>query len=389
MKVLIVGGGIGGITAAIALQRVGIEAHVYERAPEIREVGAGISLWANAIRMLDLLGLGDAIRSRALSNAAAGIRDRKGKILSTVSIGELERRFGSAVAVVHRAELIEVLRNALKDDSIHLGHELASFAQDGNTVTAQFTNNVTVKGDLLVGADGLNSVVRSRLLNDGPPRYSGYTGWRAVVNFSRPSLAPSESWGPGRRFGVVPMIGGRVYWFATQNAKEGERDKPGQTKVHLQELFRGWHEPIESILETTEESAILRNDIYDREPISNWSKGQVTLLGDAAHPTTPNLGQGGCQAIEDGVVLAACLAPNSNAEAALREYEARRVPRTRGIVLSSRRIGALAQLENPALSFLRNLTIRFTPQSISEQQLNSVVAYEPLTETEKSFFSKN
>jgi 2-polyprenyl-6-methoxyphenol hydroxylase-like FAD-dependent oxidoreductase len=209
------------------------------------------------------------------------------------------------------------------------------------------------------------------------------------VNFVRPDLAPSETWGLGRRFGVVPMTDGRVYWFATQNAKEGEQDESGQTKAHLRKLFDSWHEPVESILEATEESAILRNDIYDRDPIPQWSKDRVTLLGDAAHPTTPNLGQGGCQAIEDGVVLAVCLATIDNVKAALRKYETRRAPRVREIVLASRRVGTLAQLENPIFGFLRNLAIRATPRSISSRQLDSVVSFEALTENEKLLLAQS
>jgi 2-polyprenyl-6-methoxyphenol hydroxylase-like FAD-dependent oxidoreductase len=185
------------------------------------------------------------------------------------------------------------------------------------------------------------------------------------------------------------MSDGRVYWFATQNAKEGQRDNPVQTKAHLQQLFHGWHDPIESLLETTDESAILRNDIYDRDPIASWSKNRVTLLGDAAHPTTPNLGQGGCQAIEDAALLAECLATNSTVGSAFGEYQTRRMPRTKQIVLSSRRIGDLAQLENPFLSFLRNVAVRATPRFASDRQLNSIVAFEPLTDRERLLLSKN
>jgi 2-polyprenyl-6-methoxyphenol hydroxylase-like FAD-dependent oxidoreductase len=183
------------------------------------------------------------------------------------------------------------------------------------------------------------------------------------------------------------MTDGRVYWFATQNAKEGEQDPPGQAKTRLLQLFGGWHSPIESILEATEDSAILRNDIYDRDPIKEWSKNRVTLLGDAAHPTTPNLGQGGCQAIEDALVLAACLATTVSAVAALRQYQTRRAPRTREIVLASRRIGGLAQVDSPILSYLRNLIVKATPKSLSNRQLNSVVSFEALTGQERGLFS--
>ncbi|HYK39651.1 MAG TPA: FAD-dependent monooxygenase [Candidatus Eremiobacteraceae bacterium] len=388
MKVIIIGGGIGGLTAANALHKVGIEAHVYERAPQIREVGAGISVWTNAIRVLDALGFGEEIRSHSLANAAGSIRNWRGEIISAVSIAQLEKQFGTAIAVVHRADLIEILLEELLSEQIHLGCELTNFSQNIDGATAHFANHEIAHGDVLIGADGLQSAVRSQLLNDGRPRYSGYTAWRAVVNFEPPNLEPSETWGPGRRFGIVPMACGRIYWFATQNAREGERDDPGQTKTRLRELFSGWHHPIESILEATEETAILRNDIYDRDPIPHWGRNRVTLLGDAAHPATPNLGQGGCLAIEDAAVLTACLATIANPDDALREYENRRFPRTKGIVLSSRRIGEIAQMENAFLSFLRNLAIRATPRSISNRQLNAVASFEALTENEKLLFSR-
>jgi FAD-dependent urate hydroxylase len=151
MKAIIIGGGIGGLTTAIALQRVGIEAHIYERAPQIREVGAGISLWANAIRVLDLFDLGEKIRSRGLSNAAGSIRDWRGETISSVSISDLEKQFGTAIAVVHRADLIEVLLKSLPSNQIHLDCELTDFSQDANGVTAWFANSDTAKGDVLVG----------------------------------------------------------------------------------------------------------------------------------------------------------------------------------------------------------------------------------------------
>lgn len=386
MKAIVIGGGIGGLTAAIALHNAGIEAHVYERAPILREIGAGISLWANAIHALEELGLADAIRARVLSELHGGLRTWRGTVLSAVPPHELTNRFAVSIAVMHRADLLAVLASRVSPQQLHLDHECIGFLQDAVGVTARFTNEEVVRGDALIGADGLRSAIRAQLFGGGSPRYAGYTAWRAVARFEHPGIVPCESWGRGRRFGIVPMGDGRV-WYATQNAAEGGRDPVGQAKQNLAQLFRGWHGPIEALIDSTDESAILRNDIYDREPLPRWSENRVTLLGDAAHPMTPNLGQGGCQAIEDAVVLAACLARSDHVDSGLRDYQDRRIPRTSRIVLRSRRMGDMAQWENPLLCFVRNAIVRAVPSRMKARQIASVAIYEALTEAERALLS--
>lgn len=384
MKAIIIGGGIGGLTAAIALNKAGIEAHVYERAPALHEIGAGISLWANAINALDELGLADAIRARGLSELRGGLKTWRGTVLYAASYDELAGRFGAAVVVMHRADLLAVLAKKISPQRLHLNHECTGFVQDPGGVTARFTNGEVVRGDALIGADGLRSVVRAQLFGDDPPRYAGYTAWRAVVRLEHQRMITGETWGRGRRFGIMPMGDGRVYWYATKNAPEGERDSEGQAKQNLVGLFRGWHEPTEALVEASEESSILRNDIYDRNPLVRWSEDRVTLLGDAAHPMTPNLGQGACQAIEDAVVLAVCLRNSDSVDSGLREYQARRIPRTSGIVLRSRRVGEIGQWENPLLGLMRNAAIRMTPRAITVRHMASVAGYEGLTARERT-----
>jgi 2-polyprenyl-6-methoxyphenol hydroxylase-like FAD-dependent oxidoreductase len=388
VKVIVIGGGIGGLTAAIALHKAGIEAHAYERASALREVGAGISLWANALHALDELGLADAIRPHVLSELHAGLRTWRGAVLSSAASDELTKRFAIPIAVMHRADLLAVLASQVSPQHLHLNYECAGFVQDAEGVTAQFTNGEAARGDVLIGADGLHSVVRAQLFGDQPPRYSGYTAWRAVVPTTNTRIVPSESWGPGQRFGIIPLSDGRVYWYATKNLPEGERDAPGQAKQNLLRLFRGWHDPVEALIQATDESAILRNDIYDRDPLPRWSENRVTLLGDAAHPMTPNLGQGGCQAIEDAVVLAACLANCDRVDSALRRYQDRRIPRTSAIVLQSRRIGEVGQWENSVACFVRNAVIRATPSRIKTRQMASAAVYEALTESERALLAK-
>jgi 2-polyprenyl-6-methoxyphenol hydroxylase-like FAD-dependent oxidoreductase len=382
MRIIVVGGGIGGLTAAIALRRIGVDVEVYEQAAELREVGAGIGLAGNALRALGALGLADELLSQSVAAAQGGLRRPNGEVLAAMAGDELSRRMGT-VAVAHRAELLAMLRGHVDQGRVHLAHRCVAVNQDSNGVTAQFENGETVRADALVGADGLRSVVRRCLFGNSAVRYAGYTAWRAVVN-AKIEPVIGEAWGRGQRFGIVPMAGGRVYWFAVKNAPEGERDPAGGAKKALAGLFRGWHRPIEDLIAAAQEESILRNDIYDIEPLPRFVRGRVALLGDAAHAMTPNLGQGACQAIEDSVVLAALVQSKGQIEAALAEYDRRRRARTRTIVLWARRLGRVAQLENPALCWLRDFGMKMSPKGPGVQQMKALFETEILTADEET-----
>ncbi len=233
-------------------------------------------------------------------------------------------------------------------------------------------------GDVLIGADGLRSTVRERLWGESSPQYAGYLAWRGVEAFESESLPVGytcETWGCGQRFGLVPLGQGRVYWFATRNAS-ADPSRPPRLKAEILAQFGAWHAPIREVIEATDEAAILQNGIYDREPMAVWGKGRVTLLGDAAHPMTPNLGQGACQAIEDAVVLARCLNEKGDAVSALRYYEALRQKRTARITQLSRRLGAMAQRSHPVACLLRNALMQIMPASLMEKQMESLLAFE-------------
>jgi 2-polyprenyl-6-methoxyphenol hydroxylase-like FAD-dependent oxidoreductase len=375
MKAVIIGAGIAGLTTAIALRRAGIDVEIYEKVRELREVGAGISLWANAIRALDRLGLGQAVRDRAASPRRSALLRPNGSAIVESPIEQLIVHLGIAAVVLHRAELLALLR-APVEDAIRLDRECTGFEQNADSVLARFSNGDKARADVLIAADGIHSVIRSQLRPNEPIRYSGYTAWRSVVKLRTAGLSMSETWGRGRRFGVVPMAGDQVYWFATKNAPQGETCPLGRAKQNLVDLFGSWHAPIPDLIAATEESAVLRNDIVDRDPISTWGVGRVTLAGDAAHPMTPNLGQGGCQAIEDALVLARELTNDTPIETALCRYEAERIARTTPIVLRSRQVGSLGQLENSIARGLRNLVLASIPMSATLRQLESVVGYE-------------
>jgi 2-polyprenyl-6-methoxyphenol hydroxylase-like FAD-dependent oxidoreductase len=293
------------------------------------------------------------------------------------------------VAVMHRSELLALLAQQLAPEWVHLDRICAGFEESGKAITARFQNGESASADALIGADGLRSVVRTQLFGERPIRYAGYTAWRSVVEFNDSrNLIMGETWGRGRRFGIVPMSRGRVYWFATKNAPEGERDPEGRRKDVLSRLFRGWHEPIEALIAAAAEDSILRNDIYDIDPLPGFVRGRAALLGDAAHAMTPNLGQGACQAIEDAIVLAACLKTNDSVESGLREYQRRRAPRARRFVLRSRFVGAIAQIQNPALCWFRDAAMRATPGRIAAVQMRSMLNSMALEASEVSLFNQ-
>lgn len=370
MRVVVVGAGIGGLCAAIALRRAGHEVCVYEKTPEMREVGAGLSLWGNALTALDKLGLGAAVAATGSPAVSGAARDQRGRVLTPVKAEAAGR-----MVVLHRGELQALLLEALGQPGVKTGAMFVGYEEGPEGVRANFDDGEEALADLLVGADGLHSVVRGQLHGAQPPTYAGYTAWRGVTAFELDPGAGGESWGCGQRFGIVPMSRGRVYWFAVANAPEGEADPLPGRKARLLRRFEGWHAPVSDVIAATEESAILRNDIYDRPPLKRWSSGRVTLLGDAAHPTTPNLGQGACQAVEDAVVLAQCLAGNQKIPAALQRYDAARIPRTTRIITTSRRFGQVGQLQNPFLCRARNLLLRATPARVAQQQIAWVTRF--------------
>ncbi len=360
MRVVIIGSGIAGLSAAIALRKVGIDATVYERAPELREVGAGISLWANALRALDTIGVGESVRAAALKMTRSEMRARNGhKVQMGLDAAALEKRFGlpELVRMIHRADLVAALAAHLPPGTARYGHECVAVENFDTRPHVRFANGHTDEPDAVIGADGIHSVVRTAILGPEEPRYSGYTCWRGIC--PRPAgVEPGyigEWWGRGKRLGITTIPGDRVYWFATENAPPNGR--AADERAHLRAAFAGWADPAATIFATTPDDRIFRNDIIDRPPVRVWSKGRVGVIGDAAHPTTPNLGQGGCTAIEDSVVLARHLATNADVARALVAFTADRVPRTSAINRESWKFGRLGQKQGRVTCWLRDAAI--------------------------------
>lgn len=345
MKILAIGGGIGGLSAGIALRQAGFDVELFERAPAIREVGAGISIWPNAIRVLDAIGAGERVRALGVAQGDGRLMTWSGRTLIDLSMSDIERACGAPVLMLHRASLVEALRASF-DGRVHLGHELVGVDQDDERVTARFANGVVSSGDVLIGADGLRSAVRAHVFPDARIVYAGYTGLRAIVAPVDGVAQTSETWGRGARFGLIPLADGRLYWFGCWNAPADEVLSSHERHERALRTFAGWHAPIESVIRATDPSAILHDDVRELVELPTWTLGRIALLGDAAHAMTPNLGQGGCAAIEDAYVLARCLERRRHVRDALDLYVRLRRARVAGIVRDSRAFGFFGQLEN-------------------------------------------
>ncbi len=381
-KALIVGAGIGGLAAAIALRKIGWDVVVFEKASEIKGIGAAIVLAANAMKALDSLGVGDQVRILGAPVRKAEIRTWDGALLVRLPVEDQARRYGSDSFVIHRADLQQILFHAVGCGTVRLRSTLIHFDQDKTGVCARFADGHEERGDVLIGVDGIHSTVRKKLFGDEPLRYSGFTAIRGIANFSDERYPAEtgggfEAWGHGTRFGFTHIGQGRIFWFAAINTAEGEEKSPSERKMEALSRLAGWYEPIEAVIAATGESAILRHDIYDRKPLKTWCSGRVALLGDAAHPMLPNLGQGAAQGMEDAIVLARCLAQDIVDENALKNYEHIRMKRANEIVRHSRLMGKMVQLENPVAVWIRNQIIRSIPAKVQSRRLDWVAGYEP------------
>ncbi|MGD1097321.1 MAG: FAD-dependent monooxygenase [Bryobacteraceae bacterium] len=369
----IIGGGIGGVAAALALHRAGIDATVYERANELREVGAGMMLWPNATRVLKELGLLERVATLSGPNQHFLVRSSAGTILMDIGMGH----FDVPALCTRRSDLLDALISALPAERVRLGHEFGYLERKKSSVGIYFSNGVSVEHDFLIGADGIRSRVRSQLLGVHEPIYRGYTVWRGLARLrgSVPGGPNSETWGRGKRFGILNTGGDRFTWYATANTDPDHVDSLEGRQRELLQMFAGWHEPVERLIAGTEEGAILKNGAYDLAPLKRWGHGRVMLLGDAAHPCTPNLGLGGCMALEDALVLAKSFCREATPELALRCYESLRRRRTRHVQQRSLLMGHIGQWENLLIAAGRQVMTGMLPAKIFERNLRKVYSY--------------
>jgi 2-polyprenyl-6-methoxyphenol hydroxylase-like FAD-dependent oxidoreductase len=373
--VIIIGGGIGGLACAIALQQRGMSATVYEAAPDLQPDGAGILMPPNAMQVLDTLGLAGAVAQNGVALRHAEIHDARAGLLQRVDMGALAERYRFATIAIPRARLHSILAGALAPGSLELGRACVSVEDDGSGVQARFADGSLARGELLVGADGLRSAVRRQLFPETGLRYSGQGSYRAIAALALPDAlggVAQELWAPGRRFGFAAVGPSDVYWYATLDAAAGELRQRAGDLGSLRTIFAAFPAIVGHILAHSAPERLVQTDIYDLAPLPGWHTGRIALLGDAAHATTPNLGQGGAQAIEDALALAECLAAFEQPQAAFRLYEQRRRAKVTMVVRRSWQIGRLAHLRNPLGRALRNAAMRHTPGSAVQRQFEAI-----------------
>ena len=396
MKVLVVGGAIGGITCMLALRQRGVDAQLFEQAAAFGQVGAGIQVSSNAARILLKLGLGPALKKVATYPEARDYRGwDTGERLYYTQLGQkAEAHFGSPYYAAHRAELLDVLLSELDEYGVRLGSRVEYVYQDDRGVSLTLADGTTAQGDILVGADGIHSTVRAQLLGKESPRYTGNVAWRGLVPAERVAQLNLGSvvgvWmGPNRSIVQYYVSAGRTFnWIGISRSPQPARESwlaEGKIEDALSE-YVGWHSTIRTIIAATPK--VLRQALYDREPLPDWQVGRIVLLGDAAHPMLPFYAQGGAQSIEDAYVLAGCIAEGQDRPlAALARFVKMRLPRTAWMQGLARREEELYQSNDAATIKARNERMRVsrTPETATfPPEQEQLYGYDADTELRKS-----
>ena len=340
-----VGAGIGGLTAALALRNHQMPCVVYEQAPDLAEIGAGLGLWPAPLQVFDCLGLGDEVRALSRPWEIGGLRHCDGRFLVRFTADEFAARLGEATIGVHRGELQALLVRSLPPAAVRTGSRCIGLHQPGHgTVIASFADGSTVRAPAVIAADGHHSRTRAILFGDRPLHDCKYVAWRGIATQPPATdwhIFAGETWGPAGRFGILPIAGDRVTWYAAARTFGSDN-----AKDDLIARFGDWHHPIPRLLDATPEDDIWRDHIYDLRPPRRWSAARVTLVGDAAHPMTPELGQGACQAILDAWSVSDALAHSSDVPAAFRTYERNRKTRARFVTLVARAVAAAGNADS-------------------------------------------
>jgi 2-polyprenyl-6-methoxyphenol hydroxylase-like FAD-dependent oxidoreductase len=379
MKAAIIGAGIGGLTTAIALRRVGIDYDIFEAAPALKPVGAGIVMASNAMQVFRRLGIDQQVAQAGMEIDKAIVTDQSFSPITTLDVKKkVSPRYGIGSYALPRASLQQVLLQEIDPRLLHTGKRLTSLEEAGSRLMLHLEDGSAHVVDIVIGADGIKSMARRYIIGDVPMRYSGQTCWRGMARCPLPAEIKNNSyemWGraPGLRFGFVPVSQESVYYFATVCTQEGGKDVPGQVKRDLLKQFASFGEIPRNLIEATPDKDIIRSDIHDFVPVRRWWKGKAVLLGDAAHATTPNLGQGGCQAVEDAFVLAQCLIEQPTVEQAFEAYQDKRYKKAVQVVNTSWNLGQMTNIGSPILRAIRNRVLSLVPESIALRNLDAIL----------------
>ena len=353
MKAIIIGAGIGGMSSAIALENKGIATEVFEAVQEMKPVGAAISIWPNGVKCLNAFGLGEKIKAIGGDMQSMAYFDyRQGTSLTAFSLSPLVERVGERPYPVARAELQTMLIDHYGKNRVQFCKRLVDIQQTSEGVTATFADGTQAQGDFLIAADGTHSIARRYVLGETPPRrYAGYVNWNGLVALDE-SIAPASQWttyiGEGKRVSLMPISHQRFYFFFDVPLAPGLAENRETLKSDLTRYFAEWCPAVQKLIESIDPTTTNRVEIHDIEPFDQFVKGRVALLGDAAHSTTPDIGQGGCAAIEDAWVLAEILSSHSlGIEDCLQRYQQRRTVRTRDLILKARKRCEVTHAQDP------------------------------------------
>lgn len=367
MTIDIIGAGIGGLTTAIALEKKGIKSRIFEQAEKIEPVGAGIILASNAMQVYEKLGLRKEIEKNGNPISSMNITKSNLKPLTKVDLTYFEQKYKTKNIAIHRGRLQQILIDKLISTELFLNHKLASVKESENDYYLNFKNGKQIKSSIIFGADGLNSTVRKHLFSDNEIRRANQICWRGVTEYELPinfKNELNEAWGKSERFGFVQIAKNKVYWYALKSFKKNKNES---SINDLEKYFNNYNRVIKDIIKSTKKKQINTAEISDLKPIFLWYKKKVCLIGDAVHATTPNMGQGACQAIEDAYVLSECLDKYELTEA-FTEYQKLRLSKAHQVVKTSWLIGKIAHLTNPILISLRNQILKLTPTSLNRKQ---------------------
>lgn len=367
-QIAIIGGGIAGLTFARCLTTNEYDIHIFEKKERFEEIGAAISIFPNALCVMDKLGLLKEIIKSSGEIKKVYLKTKNGKILSTsVPKGDYP------VICMHRADLHGILFKNI-DAKLYNNYAAKNISYlDNGQISIHFETGESRIFDAVVGADGIHSEVRKHIINDGAPIFRGYNIWRGVVKTNLETGYGSETYGRGQRVGIVPIKDGVYGWWATANEIYMQDDSPDGTKEKLKRLFSDWHSPIPELIKNTD--TILKNSLTDRKPHKGWTNGHVTLLGDAAHPIIPNLGQGGCMAVEGAYILAKAIQKYGLNEKSFKRYEELHFPRSENIVNESLKFGKIGQMTNPILIGLRNFAMWAIPSRVAMKMIDKYFSY--------------
>jgi len=343
MNVVIIGAGMGGLTTGIALKKFGHQVRIYEQTEKILPVGAAISLWSNGVKCLNYLGLTEKIAQLGgQMDDLAYVDGLTGDVMTQFSLLPLIEEVGQRPYPVARADLQNMLMDEFGRDQIYLGKKMVSLDDNADFVEVYFADGSSTQADLVIGADGTHSLTRAYVLGQQVQRrYAGYVNWNGLVEISE-DLAPAQQWttyvGEGKRASLMPVADGKFYFFLDVPLPAGLENNRGDYKKLLKQYFADWCLPVQQLIERLDPQKTNRVEIHDIEPFTQFYKGRVVILGDAAHSTTPDIGQGGCQAMEDAIYLARSLQINTlGIEDALRRYQNKRNERANELVLRARK----------------------------------------------------